>query len=282
MNDFIVRGLSTVSLIDAYTQWDNRNGGQTTYIYQSTNYPGTLPGSVIVPNDLILQGESLINAGWSTDFKRANEGPRWNLVATYPADLLTDPTGTRIPDIQWDIEPFEVEQNILEANDIPFISGLSTTTKALIENALKYPRGVAPLVSPNEPLQLQDQIPNAQIAYNLKVIGTESRLRFSVILKRTLIVPKWYNPFWALVNNGKLLSKSFLVNNYFVPLWVANQLPNSDNSIQTDINNLTTFYSYLEYAPERHNIAGNKVEWRQSWKFDRWSCQPNGLYVIAG
>jgi hypothetical protein len=161
----------------------------------------------------------------------------------------------------------------LECTDRPFISNLSTETKNRIEYILKVPTTKTDFTSAADIAQR----PNAKIAYNLMRIGVEGRQEFTIAVKRTLIVSRLYTPIWSLVNNGYVISRSFLIGNYNVDSSTAVFLPNS-TGIQTDANGVDYMYGYLEQKPTRQTLANNKVQLEQNWIYNKWSAGPRGLY----
>ncbi len=251
------------------TNSDVRNGGTTTFTRIYVDPTGVAPY-----NDGIL----LRNAGWNVTCEETGKGPEVKMTATYPQDLFLDPNGTYIPTIQWDIEPYVIDQSILECTDRAFIASLSTATKGCIENAVKYPVGTAGLV-PSGSAYLS-QLPAATTAYNLKMAGVESKQIYGVTLKRTIVVPTNLSMNWSLVNNNYVLSTSYLISYYAIPNWIQWQLPAGNTAIQSDINGITTFYGWLETPPHRTNIGFNRCQIGQTWTYGKWSVGANGLYDV--
>jgi hypothetical protein len=268
MNDFVIRGNSewTQNSIEATT--DPRNGDTTTITATATTQA-----------QAVAQTLYYRNLGWSVAVKQAGKGDLWNITATYNADLITDPLEQRVPDFQWEIQPHSLDVPIFDCTDRPFISGLSTVTKGLIEEANKNSRDGYPQLTEATADQVA-QLPNAIAVLSLMKDGCDTKQLFTTSVKRSITVSTRFNASWELIYNDMVLTKSFLANHYAVPLWVQRLMPESDTEIQTDINGKTTFYGYLENQPAYQSVSRNRVNISQEWVYHKWSAGDKGLYDV--
>ncbi len=276
MNDNITRTsplVATGVTIEKYqASTDQRAGGVTR---QSGYAFGSVVG--VIPEVL---GNYLINlraSGWNTSVENSGTGNKWLYSAEYPADLTLDPYETWIPDPVWEVEVQAVEKNLLECTELPFMSNLSAPMVAAIEVAVKNGLNYIPIQDPS----LVSQLPNALTAFHLKQIGVEGMEYFRKSIKRTLTCSNKYNPNWLETYDNKILSKQLLVSYYNVPQNKAVLLPEGDTTIQTDANNLSTFQGYQQIPAMAVSVPPNKTQYIQTWIFNKWSVQPNGLYAVA-
>jgi hypothetical protein len=268
MNDYTVRATTTWIQQSIKSTSDPRNGDTT-----------TITGTATTQAEAVTKALYYRNNGWSVSVEQQGKADLWTVSATYNADTITDPSDARIPDITWEVMPHMYEQNILDITDREWAKDLSPTTKTLIEAACKQGnKDGNPVLTTVGDIK---QLPHAKLAYNLKVRGLDSRQSFTTGVKRSVIVSTRFNIDWSLTNNDKVLSKNVLIHNYFVPLWVARLLPDSDETIQTDSGGFDYFYGYLETQPTYQGVAGNRVQISQEWIYNQWSAGTNGLYDVV-
>src|ERR1035437_1465715 len=124
MNDYVIRGNTGWTQNSIESTSDPRNGDTTTITGTATNEATAISTALFYRN-----------LGWSVVTKEAGKADLWNITATYNADIITDPLEQRVPDFQWEIQPHSFEVNIFGCTDRPFIAGLSTITKGLLEAA---------------------------------------------------------------------------------------------------------------------------------------------------
>ena len=278
MNDFVTRGTKSVTIQKYETQTDPRNGGVTTL---TGVVHGGAPGQsgFSLPSDAYNYLLQLRSYGWQVQVTNTQRGNQWTFTATYNADLILDPNDVWIPEPIWEVETNEVEKNILECTDRPFIANLSSQTKACIELAVKNAVPNPQLIPDSGSIA---QLPNAHVAYALKVNGVEGFGRFTKTVKRTLVASNRYNPVWMDIYDNKILSKSVLVATYNMPAVKAVLLPPSDTAIQTDTNGITTFWGYRQYPVNAVSVPPNKTQYSQYWVYNKWSVGATGGYDVIG
>src|SRR6266568_1111321 len=258
----VIRGVMQAAIVQGKvsSNFSRTKGASTTIEYHGTQ-------NQVISNALVFQSYD----GWETtiDNPLSQGGGSWKLTATYPEDLLTGNPSTPAP--VWTIEPHALERNVLECTDRAFIADLTTEIKNRIEYVLKVPTTKTDLFPSGSTV---NQKLHAQTAYNLMRVGVEGRQEFTIAVKRTLIVSRLVNVQWALVNNNRVLSKSFLVSDYFVDNATALFMPQS-SGVTTDTNGIATMFGYLENRPTRQTLANNKVQLEQQWVYNKWSVGPN-------
>lgn len=262
----VIKGEQQIVIGPVTSTWDSKNGGTTTKTFTCAS---------IEP--IISYAQSLITFGWSTVIDQTGKGGVCTLKATYNADLLTDPSEARIPEISWEVEPNIIQQNILEATDRNLVKSLSTDTKRRIEGKIKFPEKDKPLVSSSETAQAE----NANIVYQLIFAGTH-RYGTTISIKRSLIVNPRYTDTWPSDNNSRVFTKDLLINTYNVPLWVQGWMPNTFGIEQESISKIVTFRGYLEYAPTVQSVSHNRIKLSQKWDYQKWPVGDKGLYDTIG
>jgi hypothetical protein len=220
------------------------------------------------------QATLLAAEGFSTNM---TGGPVWTLTATLSGDVENQPTP------QWEIIPHEVERDILECTDRPFIQSLTSTTKDLIEYAIKNPLNHVGLTADGAEADAT-QFANAWLVYTLMRAGVTARQEFTIAVKRTITVSLQYNPTWSIANVGKIFSRAGLIGAYGIPTNVAALLPVGGSSIEnagSAVSPLYVFYGFLEQYPNIVTVSGNKLQISQTWIYNRWSAGDSGLYPVA-
>lgn len=244
-----------------------------------TNKLGTAGQSTLVyegPKALVFQeARKLFSFGWQVTSTNNGEGgkdnPIYTLTAVYQADLSQggQPSGVTQPDPVWNVGGKAIQQAIFEI-DRPLITNLSSDTKEKIEAALKNPNKGLPLVSAAN----ISELPNAQKVYALAQIGIEGKSITANQVKRTITVPNKFVDNWSCVNEGKVFSKTSLINTYQVPYWVQSKLKDN-NPQQTPIDNksnitLMANYGYVEGPTEYQSVGSNTVQVSTEWTYGRY------------
>ena len=219
------------------------------------------------------QANLMFADGWTTQMEG---GPNWTLTATFAGE-----TDGQEPIPQWEIVDVPYERSILECGDRKFIGILTTTTKELIDYAVKNPLTHVGLTEDGAEVD-PAQFNAAWQVYNYMRIGVVARQEFAKQVSRTITVSNGFAAgFGPSPNVPRIFSKSSLVSEFGVPTWVQEDLPDSSPGIEnigTSISPIYVYYGYLEQGTTRRQVSNNKVQISQSWLFNRWVAGPDGLY----
>lgn len=236
--------------------------GRTTYTYKGAQ------------QEVVNKANELYAQGWDTEIQT---GPIWTLTATYGADIIRNPNAPQEePRPDWDVQVTQFQKFLFES-DAPAIKQLTHQTRKLIEDKLKNPLSSIPIVE-WEKLGNGNEayIENAIKVYKLMGSGVDSALDSYTEVSRTINVPRGYNLNWSQVNNGKVLTKPYLVSVHNVPNDIAALLPTASD-VEEEFGKCV--FGYLEQGTKYRIASGNSVQISQHWIYNKWCTL---MYEVAG
>lgn len=256
------RGIQTEVEQPIQLEATHRNGGSTvrTWVYPN-------PSNDLAPALALARYNNMYVGGWDV---KMSGGSQWTVTATLGYDI--NAAGSSMPESTWEIGGTPVDQNLFESS-INIVTGLSTTTKTLIEARLKAPATVAPLTTVAEVSQLT----NATKVYNLMRAGADSKRIFLPSVKRSVTLNTGFSGLtWTLGNVGNVVSRSNLISLFGVPNLIQPLLDNS--AFTTDTAGIQTYTGYLVFYPTVSYTGNNKVQVAQEFLYGKWSTD---IYTIV-
>jgi hypothetical protein len=257
----------------AQTSWKatySSKGGSTEIVYKYKD-----------ETEAIAQAQMLQAQGYTTTIEKKGS-PYITLTATFQADTVTGSESAQ-PPVSWELDNHSITRNLLECTDLEVVKNLSTKCKDLIEYKIKNPAYEGPVV-PWEELNKPAIIKNAETVYALRRLGIEGRQEFTQTVTRTITVPDNYVTSWTYANQGRLLSRAYLIAAYGVRAGVIPLLRSTGYeawdlgpNVEPDPINRRWYYGFLEQAVSVQTVTENRVQIKQTWIYDRY---PVSVYTI--
>ncbi len=267
-NDTVFHGLIALGTVNGQvtSTWNSKSGGQTKQVIKGNQ------------NQVIAIALDCQSAGFEYSI---SGGHVWTIEITYPADVIVNSLLTDVdPITTWEFSYHPLETALFELNSRTLIKNLSQRTRNLIENKLKEPTDPKLLIE----AQFVSEYVNANVVYNLRLAGVESKQSFMPTLKRSWIQNSDVNVSVSKQNNGKIWGKSALISNYggiglsSIPTSIQSLMP-EDEGISLDTKTgINSAFGWLEYPIEVQSVSVNKVQLSQQWVYDKWSAGTWGIY----
>ncbi len=280
-NTTILQGALAISDQDTHyeSSWNARTGGQTKIISKGSKEK--ILGTI----------KEAKNFGWEYSLI---VGHVWQSEVIVPWDWLVDGDEPP-PGFVWEngFTPYEVD--LFEVQR-PLISVLTTATKDKIELALKNTSKRTDVTDSNN----FSAITEANIVFNLKRSGVQTRQDFLPTIKRTFMVGNSFDITGLVFPqfDNKVFTKAELLQTYdrpsvfiqAMPISVKNLMPNTlpvadskgvirpVTAYSVDKSAIVTFTGWRQYPVESSPASLTKTTYVQQWILNSWSCGSFGLY----
>lgn len=260
-----LHGQTLVECASVFTR-SRFNGGTLTRTFK-----GTYDEIVAKENELIL-------LNYTT---KRTQGPLYVLEATISnVDDAGNPTSTEYSDADgtstsWELQPQTAQIDLLGALHVPLIRNLPGLYIKYIKEKLDDPENKERILVPMPNTSMtSDNHAAAQLVWQLLLNGTTTvDVNFPVI-KQVINCPIDYGLVGFSKNEGRLLSKFYLVSNENVPYNYAYIMPEyvyPDTSMYVTKDGLYYAYSYKQSPTIVQQISATQNQITREWTFGLWN-----------